>query len=62
MGDCFYIFGFGIIGAERKVAKMTIGEILNQIYNTGILALAIMALVIAIIVYPTLKKKYSNKK
>lgn len=41
---------------------MTIGEILYQAYNTGILALAIVLLAIAIMVYPTLRKHSGRKK
>lgn len=41
---------------------MSFGEILYQAYNTGILALAIMALAIAIITYPTLKKRSQRKR
>lgn len=35
---------------------MNIEELFLQLYNTGILALAIVLLAIAILVYPTLRK------
>lgn len=41
---------------------MNFEEILLQLYNTGILALAIMALAIAIIVYPTLRSRSHKKR
>lgn len=41
---------------------MNIAELLSQLYNTGILALAIMALAIAIFVYPTLRNRSSRRK
>lgn len=41
---------------------MRMDEILYQLYNTGILAIAIMALGIAIIVYLTLRKHSGKKK
>ncbi len=40
---------------------MNIGDIAGTLYSTGILALAIVMLAIAIIVYPTLKNQ-SHKK
>lgn len=41
-----------------------LGDLLMQFYNAGIIALAIVLLAIAIIVYPTLSKqaKRSSKK
>lgn len=41
---------------------MNIGEIFNQLYNTGLLAMAIFLLAISIIVYPTLKKHSRTRK
>ncbi len=41
---------------------MSIGEIFTQLYYSGILALSIMALAIAIIVYPTLRNKSQKKR
>ncbi|HSW97750.1 MAG TPA: hypothetical protein VLF89_08045 [Candidatus Saccharimonadales bacterium] len=41
---------------------MNIAEILSQVYNTGMLAFAIMMLAIAIIIYPTLRRHSRNNK
>ncbi len=40
---------------------MNIGDIAETLYSTGILALAIVMLAIAIVVYPTLKKDSHRK-
>lgn len=40
---------------------MNFEQIVSQVYNTGLLALAIMALAIAIIVYPTLRNQAGKK-
>ncbi len=41
---------------------MNLNEILTQLYNTGILAMAIMALAIAVIIHGTLQKRSPNKR
>ncbi len=41
---------------------MTFSEILLQLYNTGILAIAIMTLAMAIIIYPTLRGRSQKKR
>jgi hypothetical protein len=41
---------------------MNITEIFNQLYNTGILAFAIILLAIAIMTYPTLQKHSRKRK
>lgn len=41
---------------------MNLGEIFIQFYYSGILALSIMALAIAIIVYPTLHSRSQKKR
>lgn len=41
---------------------MNFNEIFLQLYNTGLLAMAIMALAIAIITYPTLRKRSEKKR
>lgn len=41
---------------------MTFSEILLQLYNTGILAIAIMILAIAIIAYPTLRSRSHKRR
>jgi len=41
---------------------MTVSELFLQLYNTGILALAIMALAMAIVIYPQLRQTSSKKK
>lgn len=41
---------------------MNLGEIFIQLYYSGILALSIMALAIAIITYPTLRSRADKKR
>ncbi len=41
---------------------MTFSDILLQLYNTGILAIAIMVLAIAIITYPTLRSRSQKRR
>ena len=41
---------------------MNLIEILNQLYSTGLLALAIVMLALAIIIYPTIKSQNQKKR
>lgn len=52
---------YGILKKKRGDA-MNISELFLQLYNAGILAMAIMALAIALIAYPTLRKHTGKKK
>lgn len=56
-----HICGSGIIEGESET-KMIFPDLLLQLYNTGILAIAIMLLAIAIITYPTLRSRLPKSK
>lgn len=62
LGTRFNNACFGNIEDEKRIQTMSIGDILIQIYNAGILILAIVALAIAIIVYPTLRSRSGKLK